>query len=131
MGTDRACSLREFHVAHQFLDAADVASLFNRVWNSVATPSSSLRGKEGQQILFTANMIMAIGSVGMFRAGLTSLHPFGFFTAALSSSPPSEMSFGTIQDVENLLLIAHFGIFYNIGIQAFHAFGSDKTLIHR
>lgn len=60
-------------------------------------------------------MVMAIGAVGMFRAGTTAFHPFGFFTAALSASPPSERSFGTLQDVESLLLIAYFGIFYNIG----------------
>lgn len=108
-------SLREFHVAHQFLDAADIASLFASKSDSVPSPSTANPSKGRQQELFTANMIMAIGAVGMFRAGLTTLHPFGFFTAALSASPPSEFSFGTIEDVENLLLIAHFGVFYNIG----------------
>lgn len=111
-------SLREFHVAHQFLDAADIASLFTRTWSADTAPSTGHLKRERSQDLFTANMIMAIGAVGMFRAGRTSFHPFGFFTAALSASPPSEFSFGAIQDVENLLLIAYFGIFFNIGTPA-------------
>jgi hypothetical protein len=60
-------------------------------------------------------MILAIGAIGPFRSGRMRLHPFGFFTASLEASPPSEFSFGTIQDIENLLLVSQFGIFYNIG----------------
>lgn len=60
-------------------------------------------------------MILAIGSIGPFRAGEVFLHPFGFFTASLEASPPSDFDFGTIQDIENLLLISQFGVFYNIG----------------
>lgn len=43
------------------------------------------------------------------------MHPFGFFTAALKANSPSEFSFGTIEDIENLLLISRFGAHYNIG----------------
>lgn len=60
-------------------------------------------------------MVLAIGSIQLFRNGTTTMHPFGFFTAALKANPPSECSFGTVEDVENFLLIAHFGFHYNIG----------------
>ncbi|PSN74840.1 hypothetical protein BS50DRAFT_540411 [Corynespora cassiicola Philippines] len=60
-------------------------------------------------------MILAIGNIRLFRDRVTHLHPFGFFTAALEVNPPSESSFSSISDVENLLLIALFGVYYNIG----------------
>ncbi|KAM0325174.1 hypothetical protein ACHAQA_007713 [Verticillium albo-atrum] len=60
-------------------------------------------------------MVLAIGSVRLFRDGIIGLHPFGFFTAALEANPPSSSAFDSLEDIENLLLIARFGIYYNIG----------------
>lgn len=60
-------------------------------------------------------MVLAIGSIRLYREGATALHPFGFFMAALKANPPSSSSFSTLEDIENLLLIAWFGTFYNIG----------------
>lgn len=68
-----------------------------------------------KQKLFQLNMVLAIGSIPLFRTGGIPLHPFGFFTAALRAKPPSGSHFGEIEDIENFLLIAYFGIYYNIG----------------
>ncbi|KIL92424.1 hypothetical protein FAVG1_04835 [Fusarium avenaceum] len=60
-------------------------------------------------------MVLAIGSIRLYREGAIDLHPFGFFMAALEANPPSSSSFSTLEDIENLLLISWFGTFYNIG----------------
>uniref|UniRef100_A0A0B7KNQ6 Uncharacterized protein n=1 Tax=Bionectria ochroleuca TaxID=29856 RepID=A0A0B7KNQ6_BIOOC len=55
-------------------------------------------------------MALAIGSIGLFRDGRSSLHPFGFFTAALEACPPLDSSFDSVDDLECFLLIARFGV---------------------
>lgn len=77
--------------------------------------SSASKDAIEKTALFQLYMAMAIGSVRLFRSGALSLHPFGFLTAALEVKPPSTSSFSSIDDVENLLLIAKFGTFYDIG----------------
>lgn len=79
-----------------------------------APPSDLSRSQKSD--LFHLNMVLAIGSIQLSRNNLVPFHPFGFFTAALEADPPSEYRFCAIEDVENLLLIALFGLFYNIGI---------------
>lgn len=69
--------------------------------------------------IFQLNMVLAIGSIRIFDDTHGTLHPFGFFTAALEASPPSEFHFNEANDVANLLLIAHFGLYYNIGKRGF------------
>lgn len=66
--------------------------------------------------LFRLFMALAIGSIRLFRAGTFEPHPFGYFTAALEVWTPSMSSFNTIEDIENFLLIAQFGFYYDIGI---------------
>ncbi|KAL6400149.1 Pyrimidine pathway regulatory protein 1 [Ilyonectria robusta] len=100
----------EFHVAHPFLDRNQILSTLS----CQPGPSSTLARPEKQR-LFKLNMVLAIGSIKSFRSGLSDLHPFGFFTAALEACPPSESSFDSIEDIEMLLLIAWFGVYYNIG----------------
>lgn len=63
---------------------------------------------------------MALGSIRPFRQGRLSCHPFGFFTAALETNAISSSGFGTLQGIENLLLVAQFGVYYNIGKFSFH-----------
>lgn len=103
-------SFLEFHVAHPFLDRNQILPTLS----SQPGPSSTLARPE-KQCLFKLNMVLAIGSIRSFRDGLSDLHPFGFFTAALEACPPSESSFDSIEDIEMLLLIAWFGVYYNIG----------------
>jgi len=65
--------------------------------------------------LFQLNMILAIGSVEIYRQGRWAQEPFGYFTAALKAIAPLGFSFGSIEDVTNFLLIARFGLLYYIG----------------
>lgn len=65
--------------------------------------------------LVRLNMVFSIGSIKLFRENILVLHPFGFFTAALEAYPPTQSSFNTIEDIENFLLIALFGLYFDIG----------------
>lgn len=103
-------SFREFHVAHPILDPTRVYAALDEL--SSLTSSTS---RENKDKLFQLNMVLAIGSVRLYRNKLFDLHPFGFFTAALEASPPSAFSFSTLDDIENILMIAHFGVYFNIG----------------
>lgn len=76
---------------------------------------TSTLSKAQKHELFQLNMVLAIGGIGLHRDGRMTDHPFGFFTAALEANPPSEYGFCTVEDVECLLLIGLFGLFYNIG----------------
>ncbi|KAF9886792.1 hypothetical protein FE257_011169 [Aspergillus nanangensis] len=99
------------YVAHPFLDPAKIHTTLEKQ----SKQSISACDKHS---LFQLNMVMAIGSIGVFRSGRCDLHPFGFFTAALEVNPPSASSFNSLEDIENFLLIARFGSFYDIGIRS-------------
>jgi hypothetical protein len=85
-------------------------STLNCLLSSPESPPRAERHK-----VFKLNMALAIGSIGLFRDGRSSLHPFGFFTAALEACPPLDSSFDSVDDLECFLLIARFGVYYNIG----------------
>lgn len=79
----------------------------SRVYQS--SPENAL-----QQDLYTIFMISAISSVTMFRRGMIGQHPYGFYRSAsrlLSSIP----LVGSLQAIQNLLLIARFAMYYHIG----------------
>ncbi|KAF4452348.1 hypothetical protein F53441_4800 [Fusarium austroafricanum] len=98
----------EFHHAHPFLGRDYV---YRVLWKQCESIDEDVTNYE----LFQLNMVIAIGSVRLYRQGKTDLHPFGFFMAALEAKPPSSSSFSTIEDVESLLLVSWFGAYYNIG----------------
>lgn len=110
-------SFREFHLGHPFLDETRMYRVLEKIYDSPTNYRASSRSltKSEKTDLFQLNMVLAIGSVRLFRDGSLSLLPFGFFTAALEVNPPSESSFSTLEEVENILLIAWFGIYHNIG----------------
>ncbi|BCS29533.1 fungal specific transcription factor domain-containing protein [Aspergillus puulaauensis] len=60
-------------------------------------------------------MVMSIGTVRPFRRGEISLHPFGFFTAALQVIAPRGFCFNRLEDIAHFLLIARFGVYFYIG----------------
>ncbi|KAH7085973.1 hypothetical protein BKA63DRAFT_598553 [Paraphoma chrysanthemicola] len=108
---------REFNVRHPLLDQDEVTVVLRAVYDDtggVCMPEKPFSQAQKRD-LFQLNMALAIGSIKPFHEGVGILHPFGFFTAALEVSPPSEFHFNEASDVGNLLLIAHFGLFYNIG----------------
>jgi hypothetical protein len=120
--TDRELnSFREFHVRHPILDQEEMNLNLRAVYGdtgNVCIPSRPF-SRAQKRDLFQLNMVLAIGSITLFHDDPATLHPFGFFTAALEASPPAEFYFNDAGDVENILLIAHFGLFYNIGIYFF------------
>jgi hypothetical protein len=59
-------------------------------------------------------MIFALASIDHQRRGSDTTHPFGYFMAALEHVV-GELNFGSIQDIQGLLLIATFGQYYNTG----------------
>ena len=61
-------------------------------------------------------MVLAIGSIRLYRGNSFGLHPFGFFTAALEIDPPAATCLHDVEGIQNLLLIARFGVYYNIGM---------------
>ncbi|KAH7390853.1 hypothetical protein DE146DRAFT_145154 [Phaeosphaeria sp. MPI-PUGE-AT-0046c] len=108
---------REFHIGHPILDQEQMTAVVEKVYNNPDDYYASLSDLSNSQKsdLFRLNMVLAIGSIQLSRKNLVLFHPFGLFTAALEANPPSEYRFCAIEDVENLLLIALFGLFYNIG----------------
>lgn len=104
-------------MAHPVLDQAHITAIVEKIYSSsddYRAPAITL-SKAQKHDLFQLNMMLAIGGIRLYRDGCMTHHPFGFFTAALEANPPSEYSFCTVEDVEYLLLIALFGLFYNIG----------------
>lgn len=116
---------REFHLCHPLIERAKTYMIFEEVYSSLEIYTSSSRSlsKKQKQNLFQAYMVLAIGNIRPFRDGIVSMHPFGFFTAALEVNPPSESAFNAVEDLQNLLLIAHFGVYYDIGKKGTHFHG--------
>ncbi|OSS43831.1 hypothetical protein B5807_11616 [Epicoccum nigrum] len=105
-----------FHIHHTFLLRQEVLNIFYRLYgqsppsDAVVTPI----GPSNAQDKFRLFMVFAISATTRYRAGLCAQHPYGYYLAAerwLSSIP-------LIQDIEslqNLLLIARFGMYHQIG----------------
>jgi hypothetical protein len=110
-------SFREFHVCHPILDQEEISVALRTVYGDAGDVRMFEEpfSREQKRALFQLNMTLAIGSIKLFHGGSGTLHPFGYFTAALEVSPPSESDFNESGDVGSLLLIAHFGLFYDIG----------------
>lgn len=107
-------SFDAFHVQHPFLDAAAVWATVAHVDEYRNVSPVSLTDSH-RHALFQLNMVMSIGTVRPFRRGEISLHPFGFFTAALQVIAPRGFCFNRLEDIENFLLIARFGVYFYIG----------------
>lgn len=111
------CSFETLHVEHPFLDSTHAWKIINSLYQPSSrqeqSTTSPIRGKS--QDLFQINLVLALGSVSLFRNGDIATHPFGFFTAALQAIGHTGFSFSSIEDIENFLLIARFGLFYHIG----------------
>ncbi|CEF71999.1 hypothetical protein FGSG_00147 [Fusarium graminearum PH-1] len=115
--TDR--SFKEFHVAHPFLKREVLQSCLERVpdWSTQERINLTV---EQRHDIFQLYMAIAIGSIRLFREKTLDQHPFGFFSAALEMNPPAESRYNTLGNIENLILIARFGVYYNIGMYEVH-----------
>jgi hypothetical protein len=66
------------------------------------------------QDYFRLFMVFALSAVTRYRKGLSKDHPFGYYLAAqeyLSEIP----LIGTLDAIQNFLLVARFGMYHHIG----------------
>ncbi|KAJ1332966.1 transcriptional regulatory protein GAL4 [Microdochium nivale] len=103
---------REDHVQKPILSCADLDSLFNNVYPQGATvmPKQNLT----RHTIFRAFMVMAIGTIMPYRRGVCPHHPFGFYLSAMRYFDAT-FSSSNLSAVQDLLLIARFGIYHHIG----------------
>jgi hypothetical protein len=83
-----------------------ISQLFQRVYDTEvrsATPED----------LYRLFMIFAISSITTYRRGQTQEHPYGYFRAAQRYSAQVPLS-GTLEGVQNLLLVARFAMYYHV-----------------
>jgi hypothetical protein len=95
-----------FHIHHTFLLRQEVLSIFDRVYDP-GTVSS-------EQDHFRLLMVFAISATTRYRAGISNEHPYGYFMTAesyLGSIPLIK----DIDAIQNLLLVARFGMYHHIG----------------
>lgn len=59
-------------------------------------------------------MIFAISAITRYRAGLTTEHPYGYYLAAQSYIGDVAL-IGNLDAIQNLLLVARFGMYHHIG----------------
>lgn len=60
-------------------------------------------------------MIFAISAVTRYRANLTAYHPYGYYQCALRWIDKVPL-LGSADAIQNLLLVARFGMYYHVGI---------------
>jgi hypothetical protein len=102
-----------FHVHHSFLLCGEMLDIFNRIYSP--SPTSA---RPSAQDYFRLLMVFAISETTRHRAcqgaGADTGHPYGYYLAAesyLASIP-------LIKDpdaIQNLLIIARFGMYHHIG----------------
>ncbi|KAI3577538.1 hypothetical protein IWW34DRAFT_879164 [Fusarium oxysporum f. sp. albedinis] len=105
---------KEFHVAHPLLKREVLQSGLEQAPDWTTQERINLTAERRHDI-FQLYMAIAIGSIRLFRDKTFDQHPFGFFSAALEMNPLAESRYNTLGNIENLILIARFGVYYNIG----------------
>jgi hypothetical protein len=98
-----------FHIHHTFLLRQEVLDIFDRIYDQ-----SSNNTEQPVQDRFRLLMVFAISATTRHRAGLSSENPYGYFMAAeacLKSMPLIK----NIEAIQNLLLVARFGMYHHIG----------------
>lgn len=100
-------SLSGAQVQNPFLLRGEIESTFDRVFHN-GNGTSSPRDH------FRAFMILATGSVTLYRSGRHSHHPFGYYLAAMEFFDVDFLAY-EISAIQDLLLICRFGIYHHIG----------------
>lgn len=93
---------------HPFLQPQRLLEILNQIYMT-ETSSDSAQDK------YTLLMVFAVASVRTHRDGLTDHHPYGYFLAAQNLIAHVSV-LGSIEAIQNLLLVARFGMYYDIGI---------------
>jgi hypothetical protein len=100
--------LRGSHVMHPFLLVTHIIESFDRIYRALGTQ------QPGSQDMFTILMIFAIAAVTMHRTGKIREHPYGYYLSAMRHLGRIPHTTGK-QGVQNLLLVARFGIYHHVG----------------
>ena len=98
-----------FHPSHAFLLRGDLLTTFHRIYRSER--DTSIPSKQDYFRLF---MMFAISSTTRYRTGQSSAHPYGYFVAAEKYMAEVPL-IKDIDAIQNLLMIARFGMYYHIG----------------
>ncbi|KAK2596289.1 hypothetical protein N8I77_013185 [Diaporthe amygdali] len=93
-------------IQNPFLLRQDIETTFSRVFN----PNSSPAPRD----LFRTFMILATGSITLYRSGRHAHHSFGYYRAAMRHFDTGFMADG-IPAIQDLLLICRFAIYHHIG----------------
>jgi hypothetical protein len=96
-----------FHIHHTFLLRHEVLSIFNRLYSPLVDNPVTIQDR------FRLFMVFAISATTRHRAGLSPENPYGYFKAAegyLGSIPLIK----DLDAVQNLLLIARFGMYHHV-----------------
>lgn len=100
------------HVQNPFLLRRDVRRLYHSVFPG--NPSERVPPQLSEHDMFRTFMILAIGSIRIYRSGAHCNHPYGYYLAALKHLDMNLFSRG-IESIQNLLLVVRFGIYHHIG----------------
>jgi len=104
-------SLNGSHVQNPFLLRRDVQRLYHSVFSADRSAQQTPRPSEYD--MFRAFMILAIGSIRMYRSGTHKNHPYGYYLAAMQHLDGTTFS-RRIDAIQDLLLVVRFGIYHHI-----------------
>lgn len=93
-------------VQNPFLLRQDIEKTFTSVFSPDSSPTP--------RALFHAFMILATGSITLFRNGRHAHHSFGYYLAAMRHFDPGFMANG-VSAIQDLLLICRFGVYHHTG----------------
>ncbi|KAE8381743.1 hypothetical protein BDV26DRAFT_301017 [Aspergillus bertholletiae] len=103
------------HVLNPFLLRRDVRRLYHSVFSTgQVSASSQALDHLTKHDAFRAFMILAVGSVMLYRSGVHKHHPYGYFLTALQYIDTNILS-GGLDSIQDLLLVMRFGIYHHIG----------------
>ncbi|KAK3645211.1 hypothetical protein LTR56_009263 [Elasticomyces elasticus] len=101
--------LKESQWQKPFLLESEVQSLLDTVYTRHNAPNAPAQDK------FRLLMICAIAAVPLRRRGVIDFHPYSFFLAACALTDNINILDG-LDGIQNLLLIARFGVYFHTGI---------------
>ncbi|KAB8204063.1 hypothetical protein BDV34DRAFT_122643 [Aspergillus parasiticus] len=102
-------------VLNPFLLRRDVQRLYHSAFSTGQTgPSSQKPDHLTKHDAFRTFMILAVGSIMLYRSGFHKHHPYGYFLTALQYIDTNMLSRG-LDSIQDLLLVVRFGIYHHIG----------------
>ncbi|OJJ41955.1 hypothetical protein ASPWEDRAFT_126279 [Aspergillus wentii DTO 134E9] len=105
--------LSSSHVQNPFLLRRDVQKLFDRVYPAHELPIPQTSSNITKHDRYRTFMILAVGSVPLYRNGKHNHHPYGYFLSAMGNIELNLLSRG-LESIQDLLLIGRFGIYHHI-----------------